>query len=559
MAEAAQDFSVGSAVEIHSLQSEAGSKFNGCVGIVTQINADGRCAVKLQGSDSIPVVRPLNLRKASAAGGSCDTDNLDRAPVIEIVGLSSERGRLLNGMLGCSVGRPKSGERLLVKVFATGQKVSLKAANLQELRMDEVVVRAQRMLQEGQLYAVQCLLQGLPNAPKDLLKALSSRLSCGTHSEILGASLTLVDVPGKGKGYQAARDILAGEAIMFDTAFCSCLQGPQEYEVLERQCVGKSGAAADFLTEQVMSLKAGPSMLCMFDKSKLISILKNNVFKTIRDPEHVALFVAVSRFNHSCCANALADTSKSQAIVRAMRNIDRGEEVCISYVPVTETRAERQEQLIGKGFECICPRCEREKKEDLQFAVLCRCRKHSFSAQESAPSSQACPSCGQHFRKAESLAHMRAIEQINAFMRSPDAAAANPLDLIAKIEPLATKVESMSGENLAPSTHWQTLQLFNNLAGAHYFAATRVPGPHRDASFAAAFLYKKKVLDANAANHGGTPQRTVNYFQSLYRMLMGEFPTAEAKEACAKQMEELCLLHFGQTTLPAGVSSKVAR
>ncbi|CAK9100072.1 N-lysine methyltransferase SMYD2-A (Histone methyltransferase SMYD2-A) (SET and MYND domain-containing protein 2A) [Durusdinium trenchii] len=503
------DLTVGTTVEVHGLISEAGSRFNGCTGVVAQINKDGRYVIKLRDSSTQPVVKPCNLRKASPTCPDC----IEVGDLVEITGLTSERGRWLNEHLGCVMPGAVIG-RLSVKICATGQEKAIKELNLLKHTKEVILERAQGLLEKGHLYDLQRLLRGLPFVPECLSEALTARLAEGTHSEILGGTLKLVDISGKGKGYRAERIISAGEALLFDTAFCSTYKGPREYHEMETECKKKTErkAVADFFATQVMTLASGPSMMRMIE-SQLISILKTNVFQTIRDPDHVALFPAVSRFNHSCCANAFADTSKTQATVRALCDIRAGEEVCVSYCPVHAPRQERMEQFFGKGFDCNCERCKREVQEDPQFLVPCKCGKHSFSAQQNAKSMQRCPHCSLDFLKETSLGHLQEVEEMNAFMRTQAAAAENPLNLIETLKPLVERV--IEGSCLAPKTHNQTIQLLNNFSGAHYFAATRVPGPHQSASFAASFAYKKKVLRAQATNHGqGTCQRDMNYFMS---------------------------------------------
>jgi len=229
-------------------------------------------------------------------------------------------------------------------------------------------------------------------------------------------------------------------------------------------------------------------------------------------------------------------------------------------VAVHQTREERQSHLLAKGFVCKCPRCEKEKYEDPQFVVPCVCGRHKFSAQSNAMEKQVCDDCGANFKKAEALMHLAAFQDMNNFMRSHEAAAANPLDLIQKLEPVVATLDSKISVSKAPKAHTISVQMLNNLAGAHYFAATRVPGPHCQASSKAALLYKRKVLSAMAANHGdGTAQRDINYFAAVHRMLMGQFPSAEERSICEKELEDLCLLHFGQTSLPTGISDSVCR
>mmetsp|Transcript_39041 Transcript_39041/g.125507 ORF Transcript_39041/g.125507 Transcript_39041/m.125507 type:complete len:166 (-) Transcript_39041:306-803(-) len=50
---------------------------------------------------------------------------------------------------------------------------------------------------------------------------IEQRLSSGNYSEIVQERLKLVDIPGKGKGYVAAKQIKQGEVLLIDTAMCS--------------------------------------------------------------------------------------------------------------------------------------------------------------------------------------------------------------------------------------------------------------------------------------------------------------------------------------------------
>lgn len=324
-----------------------------------------------------------------------------------------------------------------------------------------------------------------------------------------------------------------------------------------------TGAAAKRFDTEVLDLVAGPGEL--FHRSggrnldsKLLAILENNCFRCVRDPDYVALFVATSRFNHSCCPNAFVDCSRSWAIVRALQRISSGEEVCIAYVPIGDLLAERQLHFAGKGFACLCRRCANDAADDPQFKVLCGCGHGSFSAQPGAASTQTCAYCSTMFDKRASLEQLRRIEDMNAYMRTPEAASTNPIELIEVLRPV---VEAAKGtRSPAPPGHPSTLQLLNNLANCYYFAATRVPGAHRTDSLTSFLDLKRRFLAAYAKNHGsGVNQRDVNYFLALYRMLMSEFPTEAQRVSCQKELEELCLLHFGEPSLPDGLSVLVGR
>jgi hypothetical protein len=44
--------------------------------------------------------------------------------------------------------------------------------------------------------------------------------------------------------------------------------------------------------------------------------------------------------------------------VRALKDIEEGEELCVAYVNLTEDRLTRQKELLeSKHFVCVCQRC----------------------------------------------------------------------------------------------------------------------------------------------------------------------------------------------------------
>jgi len=95
---------VGQSVRVVGLSSEAGVGLNGLVGEVTGSSENGRYMVKL--ADGTKAFRPENLQDATGA------------PVgkrVRVAGLSSEKGKVLNGQVGEVVGGTANG-RLLVKL-----------------------------------------------------------------------------------------------------------------------------------------------------------------------------------------------------------------------------------------------------------------------------------------------------------------------------------------------------------------------------------------------------------------------------------------------------------
>ncbi|GAB4859468.1 Histone-lysine N-methyltransferase atxr2 [Ancistrocladus abbreviatus] len=77
-----------------------------------------------------------------------------------------------------------------------------------------------------------------------------------------------------------------------------------------------------------------------------------------------ALFPLQSCMNHSCCPNAKAfkteEDRDGQATIIALRPIQAGEEVTISYIDEELPYEERQALLADYGFRCKCPKCLEE-------------------------------------------------------------------------------------------------------------------------------------------------------------------------------------------------------
>ena len=84
----------------------------------------------------------------------------------------------------------------------------------------------------------------------------------------------------------------------------------------------------------------------------------------------LGLFPLTSILNHSCSPNAaFSPASGGRMIVRALRDIAAGEEICVHYVDLLQSRSERQRELLtDKYFSCACQRCRMEEKsEKLSF------------------------------------------------------------------------------------------------------------------------------------------------------------------------------------------------
>ena len=110
------------------------------------------------------------------------------------------------------------------------------------------------------------------------------------------------------------------------------------------------------------------------DAGALISMVRTNACQIERPKGRkagCALSALVGWHNHDCAPSAAATVmDDGRLAVCALRDVREGEEVCLSYVDVTQPR-ERRREVLGKhyGFECRCERCKLEQRASLRNAL----------------------------------------------------------------------------------------------------------------------------------------------------------------------------------------------
>ncbi|GAA5856816.1 hypothetical protein JCM9279_002027 [Rhodotorula babjevae] len=161
----------------------------------------------------------------------------------------------------------------------------------------------------------------------------------------------MVDIPGKGKGLVAARDIKAGEQILVEKpAFV--------VKDLERTEATVAAAVA----------KLSPSDRLVFNSLALadprhgphLGRFMTNAFAM--DTGTAGVLLVASRFNHSCAPNISRrfETPMMHTRFIAAVDIDQGTELEITYDPneLCQPRFRRQQTLyLGYGFRCTCRAC----------------------------------------------------------------------------------------------------------------------------------------------------------------------------------------------------------
>lgn len=87
----------------------------------------------------------------------------------------------------------------------------------------------------------------------------------------------------------------------------------------------------------------------------------------------VGLYDRLALLNHSCDPNCVVVFERTNAVLRAVKPIDAGEQLTISYIDRATDRNERRKQLAARyHFECACARCAGPPGADV-FDVALRC------------------------------------------------------------------------------------------------------------------------------------------------------------------------------------------
>lgn len=91
--------------------------------------------------------------------------------------------------------------------------------------------------------------------------------------------------------------------------------------------------------------------------NKLMTIFRSNAYNT--GGNHVGMFPKIARINHSCKPNSgnWWSENSNHRIIYASRDIEKGEEITVSYIPLLKTARDRQARLQQYGFTCDCDAC----------------------------------------------------------------------------------------------------------------------------------------------------------------------------------------------------------
>lgn len=187
----------------------------------------------------------------------------------------------------------------------------------------------------------------------------------------------LRDIPGKGKGLVAIRDIPRGTRILSETPIITVTMGV----AVVTQAEASIRRQVDALTkEQRQAFLSMHNIYPSPNASKRYTgIVRTNALPIEIDGIGGGIFLEACRINHSCKNNAQKNwnTNIKRHTVHAITDIATGEEITITYLGVLGGREARQRNLQAKlGFTCTCGLCslsaEESKAVDIRLDEILR-------------------------------------------------------------------------------------------------------------------------------------------------------------------------------------------
>ncbi|KAG6095262.1 hypothetical protein E4U30_002614 [Claviceps sp. LM220 group G6] len=186
----------------------------------------------------------------------------------------------------------------------------------------------------------------------------------------------LKDVPNKGKGLVAIRNIPRGTRILSEKPMITIPTGTTMEERRTLIC-----QQIDSLSNDQRHAFLSLHNVYPFNDTaeQYVGIFRTNGLPTEQFPDEAAIFLEACRINHDCDNNAIHDWNKKikRHTVHARRDIKEGEEVTLSYVWPLADRESRQRNLKEKfDFTCLCRVCslpyEQSQEHDRKLGQIVR-------------------------------------------------------------------------------------------------------------------------------------------------------------------------------------------
>ncbi|KAI3399461.1 hypothetical protein diail_6723 [Diaporthe ilicicola] len=218
----------------------------------------------------------------------------------------------------------------------------------------------------------------LPDSPgftlkdADLLALFGQPLTCPIHPHHLsvtnerhsnGPVWETKLSPGKGRGLFAIKDIRKGTHILVEAP----LLAVNPPALVPGMGYSLAAMAADVEREYSrLSPEQQEEYLSCHEQrhegdvqnesGRLMAILRSNAYN-LHDGR-VAIYPKVALINHSCQPNVLNADNGGTRVIVATRDIEKGEEILTTYIPLLMDTESRNQRLHPYGFRCNCPACQ---------------------------------------------------------------------------------------------------------------------------------------------------------------------------------------------------------
>lgn len=172
------------------------------------------------------------------------------------------------------------------------------------------------------------------------------------------AMYALQDIPGKGKGLVATKNIPKGTRILSERPVVTIPEGQQSDKLLKRH-ISKQVEALDE-NERRSFLSLHNIYPYKEDVEQFFGIIRTNALPIEENGIGGAILLEACRINHSCHNNARKHWNNriGRHTVHALREITEGEEITIYYLGLDNIREVRRQKLQNKfGFLCSCSVC----------------------------------------------------------------------------------------------------------------------------------------------------------------------------------------------------------
>lgn len=173
----------------------------------------------------------------------------------------------------------------------------------------------------------------------------------------------LQDVLGKGKGLVAMEKIFKGTRILSEEAVIT-VNEPVTSERLQTSICQQVEALSEHQRRAFLSMHN----IHPFKNAaqQYLGIVRTNSLPAEAVGDKGAIFLEACRINHACDNNAQKNWNEKikRHTVHALRDINKGEEIKITYLGPLKNRKARQKALQDKfGFTCFCRLCSLPPKQ----------------------------------------------------------------------------------------------------------------------------------------------------------------------------------------------------